>query len=205
MPEAPIIHSRRVIRQMDHFIMALKADPALERPSFFLSLYWIEHAADAEPGHVAFLWTSADGDQPAIEVALTDNLALFAALGAKLRPGQFPLSDPSRPARVARFARSTSRDWAISFAIEADGLSVEARWETLSPPVYASGPTNLGDARITSLLTESIQPSATVNGHRQAGSSFRNPIWKPWFGTERGSCIIGLGETIYEPTPEATA
>jgi hypothetical protein len=205
VPEAPTIHSRRVIRQMDHFIMALKVDPAQERPSFFLSLYWIEHAADAEPGHVAYMWTSAVADQPAIEVALTDNLALFAALGARLRPGQFSLSDPSRPARVARFQRSTSRDWTITFHVEADGLSIEARWETLSPPVYVSGPTSIGDARITSLLTEAHQPAAIVNGQRQPGSSFHNPIWRPWFGNERGSCIIGLGETIYEPTPEATS
>ena len=38
--------------------MALKVDPAVERPSFLLSLYWIGYAADAEPGHVAYLWTS---------------------------------------------------------------------------------------------------------------------------------------------------
>ena len=48
------------------------------------------------------------------------------------------------------------------------------------------------------MLTEAHQPSATVNGVRQPGGPFHNPIWRPWFGNERGSCIIGLGETIYE-------
>ena len=43
MPDAPVIHSRSLLRQMDHFIMALKTDPALDRPTFFLSLYWIEY------------------------------------------------------------------------------------------------------------------------------------------------------------------
>ena len=197
MPDGPVIHSRNVLRQMDHFIMALKTDPALDRPGFFLSLYWIEYAADAEPGHVAYLWsTGIDGVAP-LEVVLTDNLAIPAAMGHRLRPGQFPLADPDQPARLARFHRSTSREWAISFRIEAEGLTVDARWETLSPPVYVSGPTSSRDAQITTMLTEAHQPSATVNGIRQPGGPFHNPIWRPWFGNERGSCIIGLGETIY--------
>lgn len=197
MPDGPVIHSRNVLRQMDHFIMALKTDPALDRPGFFLSLYWIEYAADAEPGHVAYLWsTGIDGVAP-LEVVLTDNLAIPAAIGHRLRPGQFPLADPDQPARLARFHRSTSREWAISFRIEAEGLTVDARWETLSPPVYVSGPTSSRDAQITTMLTEAHQPSATVNGIRQPGGPFHNPIWRPWFGNERGSCIIGLGETIY--------
>jgi len=195
--DGPVIHSRNVLRQMDHFIMALKTDPALDRPGFFLSLYWIEYAADAEPGHMAYLWsTGIDGVAP-LEVVLTDNLAIPAAIGHRLRPGQFPLADPDQPARLARFHRSTSRDWAISFRIEAEGLTVDARWETLSPPVYVSGPTSSRDAHITTMLTEAHQPSATVNGIRQPGGPFHNPIWRPWFGNERGSCIIGLGETIY--------
>jgi hypothetical protein len=198
VPDAPVIHSRSVLRQMDHFIMALKTDASLDRPSFFLSLYWIEYAADAEPGHVAYLWsTGIEGHEP-IEAALTDNLAIDDAIGHRLRPAQWPLSDPTRPARLARFQRSTSRDWAISFHIEAEGLVIDARWETLSPPVYASGPTSSRDAHITTMLTEAHLPSATVNGIRQPGGSFHNPVWKPWFGNERGSCIIGLGETIYE-------
>jgi len=195
--DGPVIHSRNVLRQMDHFIMALKTDPALDRPGFFLSLYWIGYAADAEPGHVAYLWsTGIEGVAP-VEVALTDNLAIPAAIGHRLRPGQFPLADPDQPARLARFHRSTSPDWGISFRIEAEGLTVDARWETLSPPVYVSGPTSSRDAHITTMLTEAHQPSATVNGIRQPGGPFHNPIWRPWFGNERGSCIIGLGETIY--------
>jgi hypothetical protein len=183
---------------MDHFIMALKTDPATDRPSFFLSLYWIGYAADAEPGHVAYLWTSgADGRAP-FEAALTDNPALPAAIGHRLQPGQWTLEDPAQSPRPARFRRSTSHSWGIGFQIEADGLTVEARWDTLSPPVFATGPTSRGDAFITTMLTEAHQPSATVNGIRQPGGSFHNAIWRPWFGNERGSCIIGLGETIYE-------
>ena len=74
--DAPVIHSRSVLRQMDHFIMALKTDAAQDRPTFFLSLYWIEYAADAEPGHVAYLWaTGIDGVEP-IEAVITDSLAI---------------------------------------------------------------------------------------------------------------------------------
>jgi hypothetical protein len=195
--DGPVIHSRRVLRQMDHFIMALKTDPALERPSFLLSLYWIEHAADAEPGHAAYLWTTETPGHPAIESALTDNLALVAALGHRLRPAQWQLEDPSRPVRIARFQRTTSRGWTISFHIEAEGLVIDARWEALSPPVFVTGPTSTRDATITTMLTEAHRATATVNGIVQPGTPFHNPIWRPWFGNERGSCIIGLGETIY--------
>ncbi len=204
MRVAPIIHSRRVIRQMDHFIMALKVDAAMERPSFFLSLYWIGFSVYAEPGHVAYLWTSPDRDQPESEVALTDNQGLFETLGPRLRPGQFRLSDPDRPARLAAFRRVTGRDRAIEFSIDAPGLVVEARWAGLESPVFASGSTSTGDARIATLLVESREPSAAVNGRAQRGVPFPNPIWRPWFGDERGSCIIGLGETIYEPNREGT-
>ena len=198
MADAPVIHSRSVLRQMDHFIMALKTDAAQDRPTFFLSLYWIEYAADAEPGHLAYLWaTGIDGVEP-IEAVITDSLAIPNAIGHRLRPGQWAMSDPTRPARLGRFQRTTSRDWAISFHIESEGVIVDARWETLSPPVYATGPTSSRDALITTMLTEAHLPSATVNGIRQPGGPFRNPIWRPWFGNERGSCIIGLGETIYE-------
>ena len=54
-------------------------------------------------------------DAPAIEAAVTDNLALSTPSGHRLRPGQLPLEDPDRPARVATFQRATSRDWAIAF------------------------------------------------------------------------------------------
>ena len=40
MPDAPTIHSRRITRQMDHYILALKSNLAADRPSFLLSLYW---------------------------------------------------------------------------------------------------------------------------------------------------------------------
>lgn len=202
MPEAPTILSDRVIRQMDHFIMALKVEPAAVRPSFFLSLYWIGYAVDAEPGHVAYMWAAGDGVQAESEVVLTDNMGLFEALGHRLRPGQFRLSDPDRPARVAAFRRVTRPDGAIEFGIDAAGLEVEARWAGIDHHVFASGPTSTGDARITTLLVESLRPSASINGRPQPGMLFPNPIWRPWFGADRGSCIIGLGETIYEPNRE---
>ena len=205
MPEAPIIHSRRIRRQMDHFIMALKVDPAMERPSFFLSLYWIGYSVDAEPGHLAYLSTSSDRTQPETEVVLTDSQALFEALGPRLRPGQFRLSDPEGPAGAATFRRSMRRDGAIEFRINGPGIVVEARWAGLDIPIFVSGPTSIGGARITTLLVESREPSAEVNGRPQAGAPFPNPIWRPWFGDERGSCIIGLGETIYEPISEGTS
>jgi hypothetical protein len=196
--DGPVIHSRHVIRQMDHFIMALKTDPSSERPSFLLSLYWIGYSADAEPGHAAYLWTTAMPDHPAVEAALTDNLALENALGGRLRPKQWALADPGRPATIAKFQRTTSRDWTISFRIESEGLVVGARWEALGPPVYATGPTGPRDGTITTMLTEAHRATATVNDVVQPGVPFPNTIWRPWFGNERGSCIIGLGETIYK-------
>ena len=64
VPETPTIHSHRIERQMDHFIMALKVDPASDRPSFLLSLYWIGYEAEAAPGHVAFVSTTGADDAP---------------------------------------------------------------------------------------------------------------------------------------------
>ena len=38
------------------------------------------------------------------------------------------------------------------------------------------------------------------NGVSVPGAPFPNPIWHPWFGrTDTGSCVIGLGEVIFEP------
>lgn len=217
MPGVPTIHSSRVDRQMDHFIMALKIDPAAERPDFLLSLYWIGYTVEAgEPdhGHVAYLWsTSAGGHRgsrsvpgagDALEAALTDNLDLAQALGPRLRPGQWPMREPARPILRARFERQNLRPWGIGYRVTSDELTVEARWEELGAPVLASGPTRGGDAWIATMLVESFRPSASVDGLAQPGTSFPNPIWRPWFGDERGSCILGLGETIYSSRPGAS-
>jgi hypothetical protein len=212
MASVPAIHSRRVKRQMDHLIMALKIDAEAERPDFMLSLYWIGYTVEAgEPdhGHVAYLWSTAGaghrnhrsaGD---LEAALTDNLRLAQALGTRLRPGQWPMREPERPLLPARFERQNLTPYGIAYRVTTDDLTVEACWEDLGTPVLASGPTRARDAWIATMLVESSRPSALVDGVPQLGRSFRNPIWRPWFGDERGSCILGLGETIYEP-PQAS-
>jgi hypothetical protein len=202
---------------MDHLIMALKLDPATERPDFLLSLYWIGYTTEAgEPdhGHVAYLWsTNAGGHRRTrsqgattdhLEAALSDNVHLAQALGAHLRPGQWPMSDPDRPILPAHFERQYLRPYGIGYRVTTDDLTVEARWEDLGSPVVASGPTRGGDAWIATMLVESFRPSALVDGLPQPGRSFPNPIWRPWFGDERGSCILGLGETIYEPRLEGS-
>jgi hypothetical protein len=215
MPGVPTIHSSRIDRQMDHLIMALKIDPSRERPDFLLSLYWIGYTVEAgapDHGHVAYLWSmnaggqhgsrSARGKAGDLEAALTDNLDLAQALGPRLRPGQWPMSEPDRPVLAARFERQNLTPYGIGYRVTTDDLTVEARWEDLGSPVLASGPTRAGDAWIATMLVESFRPSAFVNGRPQPGRSFPNPIWRPWFGDERGSCILGLGETIYEARPE---
>src|SRR4029077_13820105 len=116
MPGVPTIHSSRIDRQMDHLIMALKIDPAAERPDFLLSLYWIGYTVESgapDHGHVAYLWSTSAGGRPGdrsggrktddIEAALSDNLPLAQALGARLRPGQWPMNEPDRPIVPAHF------------------------------------------------------------------------------------------------------
>jgi len=46
---------------------------------------------------------------------------------------------------------------------------VEARWEDLSSPVFASGPTRGGDAWIATMLVESFRPSALIDGLQLLG------------------------------------
>jgi hypothetical protein len=227
MSQPPTIHSRNVSRQMDHFILALKADrkrrpepgghagtralraqPAAEpprrsdrdheRPDVLVSLYWIGYTVELgapTSGHVAYVWGPGDDG---VEAVLTDNLELATSLGPKLRPGQWPLRDPDRPPAMATFERRMLQPYGFGYRIRSDGLEVDARWEDLDTPSFASGPTRLRDAWITTMLVESLRPSVTFNGVAQPGASFPNPIWTPWFGDERGSCVIGLGETIYE-------
>jgi hypothetical protein len=206
MSQQPTIHSRRITRQMDHFILALKTDPAHDRADVLVSLYWIGYTVELGApmsGHVAYAWGHADGDEP-IEDVLTDNPELAEALGPKLRPGQWPLRDPDRPPRAVTFERRMLEPYGFEYRVRSDSLEIDARWEELDIPSFASGATRLRDAWITTLLVESLRPSATFNGRPQPGSSFPNPIWTPWFGEERGSCMVGLGETIYEAGAEGT-
>jgi len=187
---------------MDHFILALKTDPAHDRPDALVSLYWIGYTVElgaTTSGHVAYVWGEHD-----VEDVLTDNPELAAALGPRLRPGQWPLRDRERPAQPATFERRMLQPYGFAYRVHAEGLDVDARWEDLDTPSFASGPTRQRDAWITTLLVESLRPSVSFNGQPQPGSSFPNPIWTPWFGDERGSCVIGLGETIYDVAAEAS-
>lgn len=212
MDETRRLRSRRVLRQMDHLIMALTADaepvaaadgtPA--RPGFLLSLYWYDFTIEVSEtpltGHVAYVWSDGADGGDAFEAVLTDAPAIERGLGERMRPGQWPMSRPDQAGRSATFSRRLTRPWGIDYRVTAaDGLTIEARWADLSPPVFGTGPARGGDVSIATMLTESLSPSVRINGRLYPGASFANPIWTPWFGTERGSCILGLGETIYEP------
>jgi hypothetical protein len=203
------LRSRRVVRQMDHFIMALGAagsdrgSAAPDRPGFLLSLYWFDYTIElgepAQTGHVAYAWSDGAHGGAAFETVMTDAPELAAGLGERLRPGQWTLAEPERPAGQATFLRRVSQPWGFDFRVTgADGLLIEARWADCSAPAFGIG-TARGGNTIATMLTESMSPSARVNGRSYPGRTFPNPIWTPWFGSERGSCIIGLGETIYEP------
>lgn len=211
MTEERRLQSRRVLRQMDHLIMALTVDadpvtgPAGEppRPGFMLSLYWIdftvELSASPQWGHVAYVWSDGADGGDAFEAILTDAPEIEASLGARMRPGQWPMA-AEVPVRRATFQRRQTQPWGIDYRVtSADGLMIEARWADLSPAVFGVGPARGGAVTIATVLTESMSPSVRLNGRIYPGASFRNPIWTPWFGSERGSCILGLGETIYEP------
>ena len=203
MTEERRLRSRRVLRQMDHFIMALAAGAQPERPGFLLSLYWFDYTIElggpARSGHVAYAWSDGADGGDAFETVLTDAPEIAGGLGDRMRPGQWPLADPDRVAKPATFLRRGTHPWGFDFRVTgADGMLIEARWADLSAPVFGTGQARGGNT-IATMLTESMSPSVRVNGRTYPGASFANPIWTPWFGSERGSCIIGLGETIYEP------
>jgi hypothetical protein len=204
MPDGPTIHSRRVTRQMDHFILALRADPAAQQPSFLLSLYWIAYEDAGVAGHLAYLRADPAEGLPRTELVLTDAPALEAALRPSTRPAQWPLQDPERPARVATFARRPLSPSGFAWTIRAAGLGdqpaveIEARWEEIAAPVFATGPARGGNW-IASTLLEARRAGARIDGAAVPGAPFPNPIWQPWLGrADTGSCVIGLGEVIYE-------
>ena len=214
MTETRRLQSRRVRRQMDHFIMALTADadpaPTAEgtaqppRPGWMLSLYWYDFTVEVSEtpltGHVAYVWSDGADGGDAFETVLTDRPELERGLGQRMRPGQWPLQNPEQVGRPATFQRSLIEPFGFAYRIEGpDGLLIEARWADLSPPVFGIGPARGGDVTIATMLVESRSPSVRVNGHEYPGATFHNPIWTPWFGRETGSCILGLGETIYAP------
>lgn len=212
MTETRRLQSRRVLRQMDHFIMALTADaeavaardgtPA--RPGFLLSLYWYDFTVEVSDtpltGHVAYVWSDGADGGDAFETVLTDRPELERGLGERMRPGQWPLQHPDEAGGPARFERTLIEPFGYAYRVTGHGdLVIEARWADLGPPAFGLGPARGGDVTIATMLVESRSPSVRINGHEYPGATFHNPIWTPWFGYDTGSCILGLGETIYEP------
>ncbi len=212
MNETRRLQSRRVLRQMDHLIMALSVDvdPAVgedgapPRPGFMLSLYWYDFTVEVSEipltGHVAYVWSDGADGGDAFETVLTDRPALERGLGARMRPGQWPLRHPDQAGLPATFERSQLEPWGYEYRVTGpDNLVIEARWADLGQPAFGIGPARGGDVTIATMLVESRSPSVRINGHEYPGATFHNPIWTPWFGYDTGSCILGLGETIYEP------
>jgi len=83
----------------------------------------------------------------------------------------------------------------IADAVSAGGLTLEAGRQdrALGPLIgHCPGrrPCHSGRAPFSTVCRSPVGP-------------FRIPIWRPWFGDERGSCILGLGETIYVSRPRA--
>src|SRR5262245_10329661 len=105
----PTIHARSLLRQMDHYILALKTDPDHDRPDALVSLYWLGYTAEvgAPPsGHVVYVYLAGPGGDTGSRVqVLTDAPALVAGLGDRLRPGRWPLADPWPEPTPATFER----------------------------------------------------------------------------------------------------
>jgi hypothetical protein len=154
---------------MDHFILALQSGPAARQPSFLLSLYWIAYEAAGVSGHLAYLRADPAPGLRAAELVLTDAPALDAALRSSTRPAQWPLVDPDRPAREAVFARRALSPSGFVWTIRAPAckaeaaVEIEARWEEIAPPVFASGPARGGNW-IASTLLEARRAAARIDG-----------------------------------------
>ena len=212
MTDSRRLQSRRVVRQMDHMILALSADaeavaatdgtPA--RPGLMVSLYWFDFTVEVSDtplsGHVAYVWSDGADGGDAFEAVLTDRPEIERGLGARMRPGQWPMERLELAPRQATFQRTVLDPWGFAYRVTGPGgLLIEARWEDLGPPAFGIGPARGGEVTIATMLVESRSPSVRINGREYPGATFPNPIWTPWFGHDTGSCILGLGETIYEP------
>jgi hypothetical protein len=202
MPDTPTLHSRRITRQMDHFILALKTDPATDRPSFLLSLYWLGYELAGGPGHLAYLFADPAGTLPRIELVLTDDLALAEALRVGTRPAQWPLQDPDRPGPTGevrerrRFGRSGSPG---RFTRPGPGAEPPSRsrraGKEIAPLVFRERPAARGN-QIASTLAVPRRATARVNGlwtSRALLSRTRSGI--PWFARTDYRLLRGrLGE-----------
>jgi hypothetical protein len=196
---------------MDHSILTLARDPALPagRPDAYLSLYWIGFTTECGPaplaGHLAYLWLADDGTGAPLARVLTDSAALAAGLADRTSIVRWELPGAWPAPELATFSRASATPLAHAWRIvAASGSVVEARWEALGTPVFASGPTRDGSAAITTVLVSAGAGALLVDGRVAAGAPFPDPIWTPWFGSEQTSCVLGLGEVIFEPLTDAT-
>lgn len=197
----PTILSTSIRRQMDHFILAIARDPGADRPTAVLSLYWIGYTSELGApmaGHVAYLWhDGGEGGRPAARV-LTDSPALADGLGDRLRPGRWDLGDAWPAPETATFERRTAVPYGLGWRVTAaDGAIVVGDWEDLGDPVYTSGQTRDGASTIATMLVSAGRAMLSIDGRALPGAPYADPIWTPWFGAPQGSCVIGVGETLY--------
>ncbi|MFN8623658.1 MAG: hypothetical protein U0869_23200 [Chloroflexota bacterium] len=208
----PVRLASAVRRVMDHCILALARDPGLPdgRPDAYLSLYWIALTTECGPaplaGHLAYLWTADDGAGAPLARVLTDSVALAAGLADRTSATRWTLPGAWPAAELATFTRVAASPLGHVWRMEAaSGLVVEARWEEIGEPVFASGPTHDGSAAISTALVSAARGSIIVDGRAVGGAPFPDPIWTPWFGSEQTSCVMGLGEVVFEPVAAASA
>jgi hypothetical protein len=177
------------------------------RRVMYLSLYWIGYTTECGPeplaGHLAYLWLADDGTGAPLARVLTDSAALAAGLFDRTSLTRWELPGAWPDPEAARFTRVAGAPLAHAWRVEAaTGMVVEARWEDLGAPVFASGPTRDGSAAITTMLVGARRGAVTVDGRMAAGAPFPDPIWTPWFGSEQPSCVMGLGEIIHVPVAD---
>ena len=145
--------------------------PAPTRPTFFLSLYWIDYAADAEPGSRRLpLEPRQSTAASRSRRSLTDNLAIAerARPPAAPRPMAAGRSRPDRPdvrqlpaRHLARLGDLVPDRVPRTLIVRRAGRPVGRRSTRPADGARAT-------RTITTMLTERIVPSATVNGIRPA-------------------------------------
>jgi hypothetical protein len=203
--------ARQIRRSMDHSILTLATDPDLPdgRPDAYLSLYWIGLTTEAGPeplcGHLAYLWVAGrDGAGPTARV-LTDAMPLAAGLASRTDAVRWELPGTWPEPTLATFVRTAGSPLAHAWTVTAaDGLTLEARWEDLGAPVFATGTSRDEVSQITTVLVSARRAVLRVDGRAVPGVPFPDPIWTPWFGDLQTSCVLGLGETIHVPLDPAT-
>ena len=180
----------------DHMVLALRTSPADHEPTFVLSWYGVEYAANAPGGNLGFIRAAGvDGG----EIILTDSPGLDRALRRRLQPRSWPFRDTPEVARAATFARSGIRDGAVDARIEGPGLVVEVSWRALGEPIVANGRVGADPPWDSStVLIEAGGWSASVNGLAVAGEPFPNDVWIGWFGRPLSSALVAFAEVFRE-------